>query len=578
MKSKITIISLWIISLILLGSCSVLKKSAENEEDDHVKTEKEFMYDAHFLEALHQKTLEKYEEALTELEKAKTYIEDEAVLYFQLAEVNSKLGYFSKAQEYAEKSVELEPDNIWYHILLTRLYQNAGLFADATEQMSRILELEPGKMEYYFMLSSLHQSIGNPKDALTVMDEAEDYFGITDIISIEKQSLYQSMDKPGKAIREIEKLTNAFPDEPKYEALLAELYVTEGETEKAKEIYDELEQADHLDGNILLSISEFYYQNNHYDKAYNYLKKAFASEDMNIDMKIEMLASMLMNTGSSDFEKEQESELFEILIHTHPDNPKAMTVYSDYLVKAGEFEEAMEVIQKVLSTTRDKYMIWEQALYLANQSNDYETMYQYCDTITGLFPNQPLPYLYGSVASFQLEKNEETIEYAKQGLKYTFDNKPVKVELLTFLGEAYHKKEAHHKADSAFDEVLKLDPDNVFVLNNYAYYLSLRKEKLEKAKSMGKKLIKQVPTNPSYLDTYAWVLYELGEYEEALEKLREAYELGGKERAVIVEHYGDALYKNGETEEAVKKWKEALSMDEDNEKLKQKIESKGLND
>ncbi|HKK69176.1 MAG TPA: tetratricopeptide repeat protein, partial [Bacteroidales bacterium] len=154
---------------------------------------------------------------------------------------------------------------------------------------------------------------------------------------------------------------------------------------------------------------------------------------------------------------------------------------------------------------------------------------------------------------------------------------PVKAELLTFLGEAYHKKEEYNKADSAFDEVLNIDPDNTFVLNNYAYYLSTREEKLDKARKLGEKLVELVPENPSYLDTYGWVLYQHGEYEKALGYIRDAYQLS-KDRAVIVEHYGDVLYKTGDKEQALEKWKEALEIDAGNKKLQEKIESKNLNE
>ncbi len=572
-------ISILLTASILLASCSVFNKSSETDTPNRnkPKTDTEFMYDAHFLEALRLKMLGKFEQAAMELEKARQYIDDEAVLYFQLAEMNSMMGSYAIAQEHAKKAIELDNDNIWYHILLARLYQNAGLFADAAETMERIIELEPGKLEYYFMLSTLYQSIGEPKEAIRTMDEAEAYFGITDVVSIEKERLYRKMEKPGKALKEVKKLTEAFPGNPKYKAILAELHIAQGSQDKAKEIYDELEESDNLDGSILLSISEFYRQNNEYEKAFDYLKKAFASEEMNIDMKIEMLVSMLTNTGTSAFETEKQRELFDILIYTHPENPKALTVYSDFLVKIGEFKEAVDIIKGVLKTTRDKYLIWEQMLYLNNQLGDYEAMYNYCDTITSLFPNQPLPYLYGAVSAFQLEKTDRTIEYARSGLRYTFDNKPVKAELLTFLGEAYHKKEEYNKADSAFDEVLNIDPDNTFVLNNYAYYLSTREEKLDKARKLGEKLVELVPENPSYLDTYGWVLYQHGEYEKALGYIRDAYQLS-KDRAVIVEHYGDVLYKTGDKEQALEKWKEALEIDAGNKKLQEKIESKNLNE
>ncbi|MFO7789291.1 MAG: tetratricopeptide repeat protein, partial [Bacteroidales bacterium] len=252
---------------------------------------------------------------------------------------------------------------------------------------------------------------------------------------------------------------------------------------------------------------------------------------------------------------------------------------SDFLVKVGEYDEAATVIQQVLETNRDKYLIWEQLLYIYNQLGDFETLYRYSDTVVSLFPQQPLPYLYGSVAAFQTERVDQSIDYSKKGLKTNIDNKHIKSELLTFLGEAYQEKEQFELADSTFDKVLEINPENKFVLNNYAYYLSLRNEKLAKAREMSAKVVKLEPDNPSYLDTHGWVLYKLGEYEEALKYIKKAYRAGGSDRPAIVEHYGDAMYKNNETEKAVKLWNAALQLSEEpNPELKNKIESGKLID
>ncbi|MGC9331832.1 MAG: tetratricopeptide repeat protein [Bacteroidales bacterium] len=562
-------------------SCSLLNKTEKRDTETKVKTQKEFNYDAHFLEGLRLKMLGKYEQASIEFEKARQYIDNEAPLYYELAEVNSQLGYYGTARKHAEKAVELDQDNIWYNILLVQLYQNASLFANASETMEKIIELKPNRLEYYFMLSSLYQSIGKPKDALNTMKKAENRFGITDVISIEKKRLYQSMDKPGKAIDEIKTLSEAYPGNAQYKALLAELYIDIGDKTKAQEIYDELENTENLQGDILLSISQFYQQIGEYDKAFDYLKQAFACENMDVDVKIEMLVSLLTTTETSEFEVQKQRELFNTLVRTHPAEPKALTVYSDFLVKVGEYNEAVTVIKQVLESNSDKYLIWEQMLYIQNQLGDFETMYQYADTITTLFPYQPLPYLYGSVAAFQIKRFDNCIEYAKKGLKIPFDNKQIKIELLTFLAEAYEETGNHELADSTFEKILEIDPENTFVLNNYAYYLSLRGENLEKAKIMSEKLIELEPDNPSYIDTYGWILYKIGNYEEALTYIKKAYNSGGNSRPAIVEHYGDALYKNGRKDDAVMLWKAALQLYSEKElpkALEQKIQTGKLID
>ena len=105
-----------------------------------------------------------------------------------------------------------------------------------------------------------------------------------------------------------------------------------------------------------------------------------------------------------------------------------------------------------------------------------------------------------------------------------------------------------------------MDPENTIVLNNYAYYLSLRKSNLEKAKSMSYKCNELESDNSTYQDTYAWVLYQQEDYKNAKIWLEKAISNGGDSSAVIIEHYGDVLYKLGNLKEARKQWIRALDV------------------
>ena len=128
------------------------------------------------------------------------------------------------------------------------------------------------------------------------------------------------------------------------------------------------------------------------------------------------------------------------------------------------------------------------------------------------------------------------------------------------LADLYHKKEQHELSDEHFEKVLFLDPENTIVLNNYAYYLSLRKSNLEKAKSMSYKCNELESDNSTYQDTYAWVLYQQEDYKNAKIWLEKAISNGGDSSAVIIEHYGDVLYKLGNLKEARKQWIRALDV------------------
>ena len=100
-----------------------------------------------------------------------------------------------------------------------------------------------------------------------------------------------------------------------------------------------------------------------------------------------------------------------------------------------------------------------------------------------------------------------------------------KIQLLLCKASAYDKQNMFEMADKNFDKVLKMNPFNGTVLNNYAFSLANRKIKLGMADSMITTALKLEPANPFYLDTKAWILYGKGEFERALRILNKCIQL-----------------------------------------------------
>jgi predicted Zn-dependent protease len=112
-------------------------------------------------------------------------------------------------------------------------------------------------------------------------------------------------------------------------------------------------------------------------------------------------------------------------------------------------------------------------------------------------------------------------------------------------------------------------------MNNYAYYLSLKGEKLDVAEKLSGKVIQANPDNSTYLDTYAWVLFKKKDFKLAKFYMESALSKNTENNAVIVEHYGDILFFLNDKQDAMVQWKKSLGMGNDSKILKQKI-AKGI--
>ena len=149
--------------------------------------------------------------------------------------------------------------------------------------------------------------------------------------------------------------------------------------------------------------------------------------------------------------------------------------------------------------------------------------------------------------------------------------------MYTLLGDIYNATKDYAKSDSSYEAAMRINPNDATLLNNYAYYLSVRKVRLKDAERMSKKSLDLRPGEATFLDTYGWILFQEGKYSEAKKYIQEAIDNSGDEvSGTLWEHLGDAEMKLGNTGKALEHWQRAKEKGgiDDVKKLEQKIRDK----
>jgi tetratricopeptide (TPR) repeat protein len=150
---------------------------------------------------------------------------------------------------------------------------------------------------------------------------------------------------------------------------------------------------------------------------------------------------------------------------------------------------------------------------------------------------------------------------------------PMKAEFLAQKGEAFFNLKNYKEGKSNYEESLKIKPDQILTLNNYAYHLALAKMDLNNAETMIQKVLVKYPTESRYLDTYGWILFQKGQFNDAKTKFSDALNINPNDK-LINEHLGDVSFKLNKIAEAVEFWKKAKELGATNKNLDQKIEKK----
>jgi len=572
----------FIVLFIAFVSCSGSKKITEQQvvkaavesENKEIDEKKQMEFDYLFSEALKQKMFGNTQNAIQILSNCLQIDPNSSAAMYELASIHAANNDFASATLLLEKAISLNPKNIWYRQMLAQIYQQSQKFEEAAQLYTDLLKDDPENQQYLYTKAILLANAKKFDEAINTYRLLEQKTGINEQISVEIEQLYIANGQVDKAFGEIQKLIESNPSEAKYYGLLADLYQSQGDSINALKNYNKILEMDPESGFVHFSLANYYLEHKDFEKSFEETKKGFSSKNVELQTKLQLYMMLVSNKEESKITDEKEAELVNILIENHPDEFLVYTVKADYLLRNNKLAEGREVILKALELENNDYMIWERLLFIDNDLQDWQGLYDHSTNAMDLFPNQPNIYLLKSVACIQLEKYSETITVIDEGIDLIVENPPLKGQMLMLKGEALYKQNKIDEAFKLFDKSIEISPDNYVGLNNYAYYLSLVGRDLDKAERMSGKVIERFPNNSTYLDTYAWILFKKGNYTLAKFYMETAIKNGGEDNAVMLEHYGDILFMLNKLEEARQYWEKAQNSGGTSEVLKRKISEK----
>lgn len=574
------------LTLLVWGGCKTTKTAdkvakADGPKDDGKSkiTEKQRLDSEYlFFNATKESILGNYDEAARLYNQCIQINPYNAAAYYELARLAFDNKDFDNAIILGRAAISLDKKNVWYKLLYAQALQGAGKFDDAVKVFEMLVKENPNSLEYNFELADGYLKAGKPDDAIKTLDKVETIMGVNPELSQEKQRLYLRMGNIDKAAAEVQKLIDLAPQDPTYYLVLADMYLANRMEDKAFKVYEDVLKIDPANGPVHYSLAQYYREKGDKAKSYEELKLAFASPEVDVDSKVSVLLSYFTLSGADAAMKDQAYELTKLLIQAHPTEPKGYSIYADFLYRDKKYAEARDNFKKVLELDDSKYIVWSQLIMCESELGNHQAVYETSAKALELFPTQPDLYYYKGSAALRLNKTKEAIESLSDGVGLVFTNPQLELQFYALLGDAYNADKRFEKSDEYYNKALEIEPQNTYVLNNYSYYLSVRKVKLEKARDMARLANTIEPNNATYEDTYGWILYGLGQYTEAKEWLDKALNHGGDADGTVLEHYGDVLFKLGDTTGALEYWKKAKEKSGTTDLLDKKIAEKRLID
>ena len=524
----------------------------------------------YFSDGLKSKYREDTDGAIRNFEQALRFGPNDHASMYELSEQYYNAGRIEEAFNMIQKAAQLDPENKWYQMRLGLFYRNLEQYDDFIKLYEGLTKTYPDDPDMLSELIDAYLVTEQYDKALKKMDVLEEMVGANELITEQRLSVYRRQGNTKKVVSELEKLIKQNPDNLRYYGLLAQLYAENGKTKDALKTYERMKEVNPEHPYINISLLELYEMNGETDKAFNELLNAIRNKNLDLTTKANTYDYwMNKNQGASNID-EQARQCGEAFVETHPDNKLGYLILGSCYFIEENAVKSKELYQKVLAIDSTDFFGWQNLIVSESRLNENEAVRDHAVAALKYYPMQPVFYWYAGVANAVMENNVDAISYLEKGRRYTSDKMQMS-EFDAFLGDIYHQQGDEDKAFDAYDRTLRNNPDNALVLNNYAYYLSLRGERLEEALEMAIHANELVPDNVYYTDTYAWVLYKLGRYKEAEKIMKKCLGLEKNPSGANLEHYGDILLKLGKESEAMEYWKKAQQAGGASKELDQKL-------
>jgi len=483
---------------------------------------------------------------------------NDAAWYYlaQCAVLNKDL---ETAEQCYRMASETDPDNFWYRYRLARLYSVTSRPELTIDMYEKLMEDFPKKSELYLDMVELYSAQREFEKALEVLDEVETVFGMTESIAVYRFNFLRMLDRHEDAFRSLEEYNEKYSS-PYVLTTLADYEMSMYNDSTALAYYDEALDLAPEYAPALLGKAETLRLTRKYDDYFSVLDSFISSPDSPAVAKSDYLMAVVQRTDPkfiNSFMPRMDSVINKA-VSLHPKDSMMLQTAAVYYYSTDRKDAAKTHFKANLEAWPESFAARASYVEYLMYAEDWEELSKAGREAFGKFPEETAFLEMASVGDYNLEEYDKVLDICMKVLEVAPNDSSKTLRAWSTMGDIYHQLGDDKKAYKAYDKALKINPDYVYVLNNYAYYLSVEGKKLKKAYGMSKKTIEAEPDNATYLDTFGWILYLQGKPLEAKPFFKHAMLYGGKDSVVIMDHYAEVLFALKEYDLAMVYWNLAL--------------------
>lgn len=457
------------------------------------------------------------------------------------AATQQSLGYMYQGLQQTEtalthyrRAFEADPTMYWSSYA-TLLFQT-GQRGEAADVLEHVVKLRPKETDALEALQTVYMTDGDTKKALRTADRIEAAEGINAYNTMTRYKLHTAAGQPQKAIQAIDRYLQENPDDQRFRVFRGDLYMATGKKQEAFAIYREEQQRHPENPYVWLSLANYSEYQGDAERAAEYTERAILADGWSLPEKLQEVKQFGERLSKSEGRTER---ILQQLTADYPLEESAWQTLAQWYIGRGEYDRAKPVLHTLRQLNPDSEAAASTLLHVL-QADSTSSNEEYEILISDAYKRFPdnLEWSYWQTRLLLIHQQTDlAIAVASTAARRNGDPR-YRLGMWIMLGDIYTLQGNMDSTFAAYEEALKIDPQNIYVLNNYAYMLATHGGDLKRAEKMSQKTIEAEPDNATYLDTYAWILHLQGQQMLAEFYIRKAMNnMSDAESEEIKEHY-----------------------------------------
>lgn len=552
-------------SLVVLASCGTTKTTVVTDEN-HAK------FQQYFYQGEKAKMAGNFEIAINYFNTALKF-EEVSAAHYEISKLCSQLPKFEKmGRDHIKRAVEMEPTNSWYLKDLGYYEIYAGNIKDGIKHFDLAVKYSSNPIP---ILNEYLNVIGNYdlNQAANVLTQIAAIQGEDEDVARKRFDLMSAQGKFKEAGKVLEDFESKNKVEDEYYFYLLEFYREYNLKAEASNWLKHMKEVIPNNGKLLLEESGELANSGQDAKSYEVLKKSIASGDLGWYDAIDVLKKYEELVAQDEKFVKPLWEIFNLTFDQFKSEYQFLVQLSFVANHQDNYVRQEEMLKLALDLYKSDLLVWQFLLENQKQQRKWNDLVKYANEALELYPTDAEVYYYAGLGYLKLQDYTKSLELLSTGRDLVIEDPELLSQFYSSLGSVYFKTDNWTECQNSFEQALIQNPDNATGLNNYAYYLALKKVQLDKALGIIQYAVSMQPNNAIYLDTFGFVLFQKKQYQNALVQLEIAAGIMQTDQE-IWEHLGDSYFMLGNEAKALECWNKALTLNPTHSKLKEKVNQK----